>query len=36
MIAKDKDGIDVDMLAILHAEQWIGVLAAPHLAFVGA
>ncbi len=31
MIAKDKDGMDVDVLAILHAEQWMGVLAAPHL-----
>jgi hypothetical protein len=29
MIAKDKDGMDVDALAILYAESWVEELAAP-------
>ena len=31
MIAKDKDGFNVDTLAILFTGNWLTVLAAPHL-----
>ncbi len=31
MIGKDLDGIPIDTLAILHAENWLIVLAAPHI-----
>lgn len=29
MIAKDKDGFNVDTLAVLYADEWMEVLAAP-------
>jgi hypothetical protein len=31
MIGKDRDGIPIDTLAILHTEDWLIVLAAPHI-----